>query len=188
MRSSPAFGSIAILASLTACSLIGPTYTSSVADNYDPAEYARVVSTKTVPVTVIGSAAGVSGAPLTAAVVNAMTGHDWTPHAHFTTAPNPDSDSYFSIVVLINGAANATGDSLCAGRPPQNNSAAGSDVRLTAGLCRYGVAVSETSGRIGSISGIQDPKFADLAAGAIRELVPAISTYRNGNDPGDNAP
>ena len=189
MRLSMALGSAVLLATLTACDLIGATFTSSVADNYDPAEYARVVSTKTVPVIVYGSAFGVSGAPLTTAVANGMTGRDFSPHARFTTTSNPNSDGYFSVAVLINGPANATAAGLCSGKVPTGNSAVSSgDIRLTAGLCRYGVAVSETSGRISGVSSLQDPKFADLAAGTIRELVPAISTYRNGNDPGDNAP
>jgi hypothetical protein len=187
MRSSLALGSVALLAGLTACGLLGPTYTSSVTDTYDPAEYARVVGTKTVPVTVIGSAAGISGAPLTQAIVNAMTGHDWSPHARFTTAPNPDTDGYFSIIVLLNGPANATGAGLCSGQALRNvGTAAAGDVRLIAGLCRYGVAVSETSGQTSGVSSAQDPKFAQLAAGAIRELVPAISTYRTGSDQSDS--
>lgn len=182
MRPSKVLASASLLAALAACSLIGPTFTSSVTDNYDPAEYARVVSAQTVPVSVFGSVFGISGAPLTTIVVRDMTGQDWPPHARFTTAPDPARDGYFSVAIMINGDNDATGAGLCAGQTKATSAAtANGDINLVAGLCRYDVAVSEISGRIDGVSGVQDPKFAQLLAAAIRELTPPLSTFRNNN-------
>jgi hypothetical protein len=169
-----------VLAGLGACA--GPTYTSSVTDTYDPAEYATRTYGRDVPVTVYGSAFGVSGAPLATTVVGHMTGHDWSPHARFTPSESRSDDSAFSVAVAINGAANITGASLCAGNISQAKISDAGDVRLTAGLCRYGVAVSEVSGQTTGVSGVQDPKFAELVAKAIRELTPPNSTYRTNHD------
>jgi hypothetical protein len=170
------------VAGLSACTAFGPTYTSSVTDTYDPSEYATQTTTRDVPVKVYGSAFGVSGAPLATTVVGNMTGHDWSPHAHFTATDTRSNETPFSVAVVINGPGNTTGDNLCAGNVNQTSPSATGDVRLTAGLCRYGVAVSEVTGQTSGVNGVQDPKFAELVAKAIRELTPPISTFRGNHD------
>lgn len=170
------------LAGLGACTAFGPTYTSSVTDTYDPTEYATRTTGRDVPVTVYGSAFGVSGTSLTTTVVNNMTGHDWSPHARFTPAEGRSDESPFSVAVAINGPANATGASLCAGTVKQAGAPTVGNVSLVAGLCRYGVAVSEVSGRTTGVNGVQDPKFSELVAKAIRELTPPNSTFRTNHD------
>jgi hypothetical protein len=181
MRLTSAFTAAVLIGGLTACDLIGPSAVSSTTNNYDPAEYAQAAKASPIPVTVTGSALGMSGPGLTKAVIDNMTGQDWAPHARFAPASDVTQGSVFSFAVMLNGPNGVTGASLC-GRQSASASAATSsnagEVVLVAGLCRYNEAVSNVQVRISGATGPQDPKFASMIATAVRSLTPPIVTNR----------
>jgi hypothetical protein len=181
MRLTSAFAAILLIGGLTACDLIGATAVSSTTENYDPSEYAGEAKTRPIPVTVYGSALGVSGAALTKAVVDDMAGQDWAPHAHFTMATGSEPSGYFSFVMMMNGPANLTAVSLCAHSVAAGTTLSNaSDIRVTGALCRYSEAVSEVSARVSGATSLQDAKFADLIATTVRNLTPTSKSDRQG--------
>ena len=181
MRITSALAAAAIIGGLTACDLIGPRAVSSVANNYNPAEYAQAAKASPIPVTVTGNALGMSGPGLTKAVIDDMTGQDWAPHARFAPASDVTQGSTFSFAIMLNGPNGVTGASLC-GRQAALTGAAtpsnGGDVLLIAGLCRYDQAVTNVEVRISGATGPSDPKFAGMIATAVRSLTPPIVTNR----------
>jgi hypothetical protein len=181
MRLTSAFTAAVLIGGLTACDLIGPSAVSSTTNNYDPAEYAQAAKASPIPVTVTGGALGVSGPELTKAVIDDMTGQDWSPHARFVPASDGSTQgSVFSFAIMLNGPNGVTGASLC-GRnaaPTGATSSKAGDVLLVAGLCRYNEAVSNVQVRISGATGPHDPKFAGMIATAIRSLTPPIVTNR----------
>lgn len=180
MRLTSAFTAAVLIGGLTGCELIGPSAVSSITDNYDPSEYARAAQTSAIPVTVTGSALGMSGPDLTKAVIADMTGQDWSPHARFAPASDVAAGGNFSFAIMLNGPNEVTGASLC-GRtavPTGATSSNAGDVHLVAGLCRYDQAVTSVEVRISGATGPSDPKFAGMIATAVRSLTPPIVTNR----------
>jgi hypothetical protein len=188
MRLTSAFTAVLLIGGLTACDLIGPSAVSSIADNYDPGEYARAAKAQTIPVAVYGSALGMSGADLTKTVINDMTGQDWSPHARFAPSSNATAGGIFSFAIMLNGPAGVTGANLCgrSSAPTGTSPSSGGEVHLIAGLCRYDQAVTNVEVRISGATGPSDPKFAGMIATAVRSLTPPIVTNRMNDTESDS--
>jgi hypothetical protein len=144
---------------------------------------------KPIPVVVGGGAA--SDPSLTAGVAQEIQGATWGAPLHFVPASgrelmraneDPKRDqlaSPYSIVMLFDAPQKVTGAQLCADPtiadvPMASTGSSGSTTLLTA-LCRYDRPISETTARVASIRGPNDPGIGDLVNASIKELTTPMS-------------
>jgi len=138
------------------------------------------------PVPVVVGGGGTTAHPsLTAGVAQEIQSANWGSPLSFVpasgrelTQANTDPNreriaSPFSIVMMFDAPRDITGSQLCAeptlADAPATAAMSGSTTLLSA-LCRYDKAISQTTARVASISGPNDPAIGDLVNASVGEL------------------
>jgi hypothetical protein len=145
---------------------------------------------KPIPV-VVGGGGSMAHPSLTAGVAQEIQGGSWGAPLHFVPASgrelaraNLDTDrekiaSPYSVVMLFDAPRDVTGAQLCAepsiADAPAASAAAGGGTTLLSALCRYDKSVSETTARVASVRGPDDPAIGDLVNASVRELTTPMS-------------
>ena len=171
--------SLAVLTlAISACSsdtvVLSPTsyyaaYTPSVVNN------AAVAGGMMVEV--VGNPFDIPKDELESAVTGAMTGSHFGPAVNFlTTAPDGFRSAY-RIVILFDPTQNYTENKLC--KESQSlQPGTGENVKAHAALCAKGSALTGVSGRVGDVTGIDDPKFRRLISQITTNLLPPSNPDR----------
>jgi hypothetical protein len=89
----------------------------------------------------------------------------------FTTEASRETDPRFKIVMMFNPATAVSGDGLCNGAQQREPRPAGS-VKLLAAFCGGNALISESAGRAGRITRVEDPQFHQLVEAVTQGLFP----------------
>jgi hypothetical protein len=141
---------------------------------FSSSEYGKDISRGAVPVYIAGSTFNQDAKAFVNKVVADMRGADWSPHAHFTGTPGPNTARIYSYAMAF-GDPSVTGANLCKAKDrgtrassSAKSSASSGGVILVAALCRYDKSTAAVTVR--GASGPSDPKFRDMIRGAVLEL------------------
>lgn len=140
---------------------------------------------------VVGANGGAAHPSLTTGVTQEAHGANWGAPLHFVPASgrelaqaNADPDrgqiaSPYSIVMMFDAPREVTGAQLCANPEiadmPAVASASSSSTTLLSSLCRYDKQISETTARVASVRGPDDPAIGDLVHASVKELTTPMS-------------
>lgn len=147
-------------------------------------DFARSATSRPIPVVVHGGAAGLDHPQFSQAVVNNMQGEAWGSSPRYVAESGPgaalgeNTNQEYTIVAVVNGPGETTGDQLCADPAMADGVAAMSQqpmtvqprAHVTEALCHYNSAISSVDGYAGNIQGVNDPKFRQMIASTTLEL------------------
>jgi len=125
-------------------------------------------------VEVVGNPFDVPKADLESAITSAMTGSHFGQQVDFVTTPPEGFRSPYRILILFDPTQNYTANKLCKqGKSIQPGT--GEIVKVHAALCANGAALTGVSGRIGGVTGQDDPQFRRLISQITMNLLPPVN-------------
>ena len=134
-------------------------------------------------VEVVGNPFDVPKADLESAITSAMTGSHFGQQVDFVTTPPEGFRSPYRIVILFDPTQNYTANKLCKqGKSIQPGT--GEIVKVHAALCANGAALTGVSGRIGGVTGQDDPQFRRLISQITMNLLPPVNPDRRSHSSG----
>ena len=149
----------------------GPT-TSATYRSPDARTFAeKAMSTGPMRVIIRGRPYAAPQAQIDQAVLGAMTqAMSWTATPRLTSDPAAARIPSMAVVMSFNGVVD--GDAQCRGENPGGEPQPQGAVQVAASFCGDGNLISNTTGRIGASSGVDDPQFAELIRQVAYDLFP----------------
>jgi hypothetical protein len=100
---------------------------------------------------------------------------------NFTTTPGPSARPQYRAVLLFNRAT-ALPNRICRGPDRVPVAELGETMRLIAVFCRHGGFLSQVTGEIKGVTGIDDPRFRGLIRQMVPLLFPPVDPTRDDDD------
>ena len=124
---------------------------------------------------------------LQAVVLALMSGRNFSRPADFVPANSERTDPPYKVMVAFNMAAGHSGYALCRGAQGLTMRGPGNPVTVHMAFCFGDQLKSDVYGRVGQISGFDDPKFAELIHETLLSLHP-LKDYQREDDNGTVIP
>lgn len=185
--------SLLVLAILTGAAACAPRLVVLSPTNfyiaYTPTVVNSAAASGGILVEVVGNPFDAPQADLERTITSAMTGSHFGPPVNFVTTPPEDFRSPYRIVMVFD-AAQAYGEAkLCReGRSIEPSGAVdqgdgeggggGKVVKVYAGLCAGQGPLTGVNGRVGEVTGLDDPKFRQLISQLTTNLLPPFNPDR----------
>ena len=134
-------------------------------------------------VEVVGNPFDVPKADLESAITGAMRGSHFGQQVDFVTTPPEGFRSPYRIVILFDPTQNYTENKLCK-QSQSIQPGTGEIVKAHAALCANGAALTGVSGRVGGVTGQDDPQFRRLISLITTNLLPPLNPDRRGHRSG----
>jgi len=138
--------------------------------NYIMGEERYAARNGSIRVEVAGDTFGLAPEPFAERVVNQMR-RGYYRHDFFTREASSATDPRYKIVMMFNPAPGVSGHDLCAAPQPLPPQAPETRTSLLAAFCGGPVALSDVNGWV-RLSGVEDPKFAELIDGVTNHIFP----------------
>jgi hypothetical protein len=171
-------GACALLGSivLTGCAESTVLYNQRVNGRYSPTEFGVAAGRKDLRTVVYGDPFAIGAAPFTEATVATLNRYQPPPQpTHFTTDPGEDANPFYR-VVLVFDAPGLPNFQACreplpesAQRPPGE---ADGTLYVVAAFCLNQAELTAVNGKVGGVSGVDDPKFDRLLGQVVLALFP----------------
>ena len=165
---------IAVLAAagllLAACAGQSLIYNNMLSPAYRPYDYGYGAGRRDLTTIIVGNPFDIDQAELETRLV-AMLNESPTflQPTNFTTTPGPSARPQYRAVLLFNRAT-VLPNRICRGPDRVPVAELGETMRLIAVFCRYGGFLSQVTGELEGVTGIDDPRFRRL----IRQMVPLL--------------
>ena len=124
-----------------------------------------------------GNPFGGDKATLDRVVTETMYGSHFGPLVRFVTQPPQGYRSPYRVVMLFNPAETTNASELCSGEPAPGAPTAGS-VKIAAAVCADGTHETSVWGKVGEVSGPDDPGFKAL----IRQMTTQLFPHQDPDD------
>jgi len=148
------------------------TYADYVESRYTPREAYLAQSYGPLPLTVRGNPFAVEDAVLAARVAEAMSGRNFGPPMRFSPNPVTGRPYDYRVVVAFNQPPVET-ENLCKAAGPVQASARDGTVHARGAFCIADQRLTEIQGRVGGVTGPDDPGFQALLTQITLALFPA---------------
>jgi hypothetical protein len=148
---------------------------------YTPTVLSYSATSGGILVEVIGNPFDVPKADLEQSITGAMTGSHFGPHVDFVTTPPEGFRSPYRIVMVFDSNQGYTQIKLC-GQTESIQPGPGESVRVHTALCAAEKPLTGVSGRVGEVTGPDDPKFRRLISQITTNLLPPKNPDRRGGD------
>jgi hypothetical protein len=150
---------------------------------YTPTVLNYAATSGGILVEVVGNPFDVPKADLERAITGAMTGSHFGPAVDFVTTTPEGFRSPYRIVVVFDPTQGYTPSKLC--RQTQYlEPGTGEIVKAHSVLCAGGKALTGLSGRVGDVTGPDDPQFRQLISQITTNLLPPFRPNRRGGRSG----
>ena len=165
---------IAVLAAagllLAACAGQSLIYNNMLSPAYRPYDYGYGAGRRDLTTIIVGNPFDIDQAELETRLV-AMLNESPTflQPTNFTTTPGPSARPQYRAVLLFNRAT-VLPNRICGSPDRVPVAELGETMRLIAVVCRYGGFLSQVTGELEGVTGIDDPRFRRL----IRQMVPLL--------------
>jgi hypothetical protein len=155
---------------LAACAGQSLIYHNRISPAYRPYDYGYGAGRRDLTTIIIGNPFDIAQAELETRLV-AMLNESPTflQPTNFTTTPGPSARPQYRAVLLFNRAT-ALPSRICRGPDRVPVAELGETLRLIAVFCRHGGFLSQVTGELKGVTGIDDPRFRGL----IRQMVPLL--------------
>jgi hypothetical protein len=167
---------------LAACAGQSVIYNNSISSAYRPYDYGYGAGRRDLTTIIVGNPFDLDQAELETRLV-AMLNESPTflQPTNFTTTPGPSARPQYRAVLLFNRAF-VLATQIC--RSPESVPVAelGATVRLTAVFCRHNGFLSQVTGELKNVAGIDDPRFRRLIRQMVPLLFPPIDPTRDGHE------
>jgi len=146
-------------------------------NTYTPSVLNSAAESGGLLVEVVGNPFDVPKGDLDTAVTSAMTGSHFGPPVNFITTPPEGFQSAYRIVILFDPTQNYTENKLCK-ESGSIQPGTGETVKAHAALCANGSPLTGVSGRVGDVTGPDDPNFRRLISQITTNLLPPFNPDR----------
>jgi len=185
--------SLLVLAILTGAAACAPRLVVLSPTNfyiaYTPTVVNSAAASGGILVEVVGNPFDAPQADLERTITSAMTGSHFGPPVNFVTTPPEDFRSPYRIVMVFDAAQGYGEAKLCReGRSIEPSGAVdqgdgeggggGKVVKVYAGLCAGQGPLTGVNGRVGEVTGLDDPKFRQLISQLTTNLLPPFNPDR----------
>jgi hypothetical protein len=180
-----AIGIAAALAGVLAgCSGNSVSVTDQVppAPNYYDGDFEYATRNGAIRTEVVGQPFVVSPDALKARVLQLMDKQNRGVPANFVATNGNDTDPLYKVVAAFNLSGGYSGRDLCRGTTGLPSRGPGTPVTLDMAFCIGDQLKTEVQGRVGVVSGLDDPKFAALVRQTTLGLIPAQDGHGGDND------
>ncbi len=120
---------------------------------------------------------------LVRSITGAMTGSHFGPQVDFVTTPPEGFRSPYRIVLVFDSTQGYTQYKLCA-QTETIQPGVGDTVKVHAALCAAEKPLTGVTGRVGEVTGPDDPKFRHLISQITTNLLPPLRPNRRGGRSG----
>lgn len=163
---------------LAACANQPRTYSGYVATAYTPTEYGVGAGRKDLRVEVRGDPFEMGQDAFAVATVEILQRYQPRPQpTHFTLEPGENANPAFRMALLFDAPPAVNAISACQ-TPPVTETSPG-DVRVSAMFCRHQGTLTKITGQIDGVTGVDDPKFAELLHQIVIALFPTEDLQRD---------
>jgi len=164
---------------LSACA--GGTVGTAYLGSYDPATVNYVAARGPLHTEVLGNPFAASRAELERAVTEAMSGANPGQPMQFSTEKDLRNRSPYRLVVVFNPGREIGPQKLCEGTAAPSAEADGT-IRILAAFCADGSRETSVAGRLGQVTGPNDPALRTLLRHMTAELFPRKNDNLLGRD------
>jgi hypothetical protein len=167
---------------LAACAGQSMIYNNSISSAYRPYDYGYGAGRRDLTTIIVGNPFDIDQADLETRLV-AMLNESPTflQPTNFTTTPGPSARPQYRAVLLFNrGIVLPT--QICRSPDSVPLVELGATMRLTAVFCRYGGFLSQVTGELENVAGIDDPRFRRLIRQMVPLLFPPVDPTRDGDE------
>jgi hypothetical protein len=151
---------------------------------YTPFVVNSASTTGGILVEIVGNPFDVPQADLERAVTTAMTGSHFGPPVDFVTTKPEGFRSPYRIVLVFDATRGYTEAKLCKDGKSIEPGTGGDYVKVNAALCAADQPLTGVNGRVGGLTGPDDPKFRRLMSQITTNLLPPYNPDRRRNGSG----
>ncbi|MPY71894.1 MAG: hypothetical protein GEU92_17640 [Alphaproteobacteria bacterium] len=144
----------------------------SPAPSYYDGDFEYATRNGAIRTEVIGQPFVVTPDTLKARVLHLMDGQNRGVATKFVATNGNDTDPAFKVVAAFNLSGGYSGRDLCRGTAGLPSRGAGTPITLDMAFCIGDQLKTEVQGRVGVVSGLDDPKFAALVRQTTLGLIP----------------
>ena len=174
-----------VFAGASACSpgsvVLSPT---SYYITYTPSVLNSAAASGGMLVEVVGNPFDAPNADLDRAITGAMTGSHFGPPVNFVTTKPEGFTSPYRVVLVFDDTRNYTEAKLCKEGTSIEPGSGGDRVKVHAALCAAKQPLTGVNGRVGEVTGPDDPKFRRLISQLTTNLLPPGNPDRRENGSG----
>jgi hypothetical protein len=173
---------VAAGALLGACARESVIYNNMISPAYRPYEYGYGAGRRDLTTIIVGNPFDVDQPAFETRLVTMLNeSPTFLQPTNFTTTPGPSARRQYRAVVVFNRAF-VLATQIC--RSPDSVPVAelGATMRVTAVFCRHNGSLSQVTGELENVAGIDDPRFRRLIRQMVPLLFPPIDPTRDGQE------